>query len=610
MSLIHFDINIDQAKDHIIEVTARLSNPKRKQLFSLPAWIPGSYLIREFSKEIGELSAKQNGRKKKIVQLNKNSWSIECDEDSELILSYFIFARDASVRTAWLDLERCFFNGSSIFLCAEGFENQTHSITIHKPNFNAKWKLATALNSIKTDNKGFGLYDAQNYDELIDCPVEIGDFWSGQFVAAGVTHEIVVAGAPMTFDGSRLIKDVQKICEYQIKFWHGNQKPVIHNYLFILWAVGDGYGGLEHKNSTALIANRSDLPRLHQTKVSEGYIQLLGLFSHEYFHTWNIKRLKPQEFKSLNLNQENYTELLWFFEGFTSYYDDLVLVRCGLIEVADYLKLLTKTLNQVLQTPGRKVHTVAQASFEAWTKYYRPQPNTANTTVSYYTKGALIALCLDLTLRQITRSDLRPKKRGKKSDLPESQGTFNLDDVMRELWLRCKDGLMSESTLLTVLFELTGINFKKNLQNWVHSTVELPVNELLDYFGVKTQYEPAQWAQKFGLRTAESSNSNLVIKQVLNGSIAQKAGLCEGDEWIGIEIISKKIDASQRFWRINKLDDIHLYAGDHRFINALISRDKKIFFLKMDLKDLANIKTLRLIGTESILLDNWLTQPC
>ena len=169
---------------------------------------------------------------------------------------------------------------------------------------------------------------------------------------------------------------------------------------------------------------------------------------------------------------------------------------------------------------------------------------------------------------------------------------------------------MSESTLLTVLFELTGISFKKNLQNWVHSTAELPVNELLDYFGVKTQYEPAQWAQKFGLRTAESSNSNLVIKQVLNGSIAQKAGLCEGDEWIGIEIISKKIDASQRFWRINKLDDIQLYAGDHRFINALISRDKKIFFLKMDLKDLASIKTLRLIGTESILLDNWLTQPC
>ena len=219
-------------------------------------------------------------------------------------------------------------------------------------------------------------------------------------------------------------------------------------------------------------------------------------------------------------------------------------------------------------------------------------------------------MCLDLTLRQITRSDLRPKKRGKKSDLPESQGTFNLDDVMRELWLRCKDGLMSESTLLTVLFELTGISFKKNLQNWVHSTAELPVNELLDYFGVKTQYEPAQWAQKFGLRTAESSNSNLVIKQVLNGSIAQKAGLCEGDEWIGIEIISKKIDASQRFWRINKLDDIQLYAGDHRFMNALISRDKKIFFLKMDLKDLANIKTLRLIGTESILLNNWLTQPC
>jgi predicted metalloprotease with PDZ domain len=372
--------------------------------------------------------------------------------------------------------------------------------------------------------------------------------------------------------------------------------------------VGDGYGGLEHKNSTALMANRSDLPRLHQNKASEGYIQLLGLFSHEYFHTWNIKRLRPLEFKSLDLHQENYTELLWFFEGFTSYYDDLVLVRSGLIEVSDYLKLLTKTLNQVLQTPGRKIHSVAQASFEAWTKYYRPQPNTANTTVSYYTKGALIALCLDLTLRKIDQNNLSPLKRGKKSTEANSQHAFNLDIVMRKLWDTCKDGLMTESTLLTLLFELTGVSFKKNLQNWVHTTAELPVIELLEYFGVKAQYEPAQWAQKFGLRTSESSSSNLVIKQVLNESIAHKAGLCEGDEWIGIEIISKRIDPSQRFWRITKLEDIQLYAGNHRYINALISRDKKIFFLKLDLKELANIKTLRLIGTESLLLDTWLKQ--
>ncbi len=608
MSLIHYEINIDQAKDHIIGVTVRLSNPAQQQLFNLPTWIPGSYLVREFSKEISQLSAKQNGKIKKIQQLNKNTWSIECDQESELTLTYSIFARDASVRTAWLDLERCFYNGSSIFLCADGFANQKHRVTVKKPSFNAKWQLATALNSIKIDSKGFGLYEAQNYEELIDCPVEIGDFWSGEFMACGVSHKIVVAGAAMTFDGSRLLEDVKKICEYQIEFWHGDQKPVINNYLFILWAVGDGYGGLEHKNSTALIANRSDLPRLHQNKASEGYVQLLGLFSHEYFHTWNIKRLRPQEFKSLNLYQENYTELLWFFEGFTSYYDDLVLVRCGLIEAADYLKLLTKTLNQVLQTPGRKIHTVAQASFEAWTKYYRPQPNTANTTVSYYTKGALIALCLDLSLRQIDRHDLKPNKRGKKSSPTNAHQTFSLDDVMRALWLRCADGLMSETTLLTVLFDLTGISFKKNFQSWVHGTTELPVTELLEYFGVKTQLEPAQWAQKFGLRTAESSNSNLVIKQVLNESIAQKAGLCEGDEWIGIEIISNKIDAYQRFWRISKLDDIQLYAGNHRYINALISRDKKIFFLKMDLKDLAKVKTLRLLGTESDRLNNWLTQ--
>ncbi len=608
MGLIHYDINIENAKDHIIEVTALLLKPKELQVFRLPSWIPGSYLIREFSKEIIKISALQNGKSRKITQLNKNSWLVDCKEEFELKITYSIFARDASVRTAWLDLDRCFFNGSSIFLSADGFENEMHTVAINKPSFNENWKLATSLIALKVDIKGFGLFQAENYQELIDCPVEIGDFWTGQFIAIGVKHRIVVSGAPVTFDGSRLLDDVKRICEYQIQFWHGKQKPIIKNYLFILWAVSEGYGGLEHKNSTALIANRSDLPRLNQGKPNDGYIQLLGLFSHEYFHTWNVKRLRPVEFNSLDLSQENYTELLWFFEGFTSYFDDLVLVRCGLIEVSDYLKLLSKTINQVLQTPGRKIHSAAQSSFEAWTKYYRPQPNTANVTVSYYTKGALIALCLDLTLRQITKKQNGTIKTSKNKSPDKVNMGYTLDDVMRKLWTSCKDGLMSELNLLNAIKELTQENLNYEIDAWVHSTTELPTLELLSKFGVEAKLEPAQWAQKLGLRISESINATLVIKQVLDGGIAHKAGLCEGDEWLGIEIISRKKGGKNQSWRINKLEDIQLYAGDQRFINALISRDKKINLVRVDLKDLYNIKTLRLIQTDPVHLSTWLTE--
>ena len=586
---------------------ARISAPQENQQFSLPSWIPGSYLIREFSKEIVKISAQQNGKVKKLVQLDKNTWTCNSSTDGELTLRYWIYARDPSVRTAWLDIDRGFFNGSSVFMHFVNFSESKHQVTIHQPALNPKWKLATGLKAVKISKNGFGQYEAQNYAELIDCPAEIGEFWSGEFTACGVVHRVVVSGAPITFDGKKLLDDVQKICEYQITFWHGKSEPVIKNYLFILWTVSDGYGGLEHKNSTALIANRSDLPRVGDTKPSDGYIQLLGLFSHEYFHTWNIKRLKPKEFEHLDLQQENYTELLWFFEGFTSYYDDLVLVRCGLIGVNDYLKLLTKTINQVLQTPGRKVHTVAQASFEAWTKYYRPQPNTANTTVSYYTKGALVAMCFDLTLRLIVQENRPTSKKKINSTKPHSP-TLSLDDLMKHLWSICKDGLMSEDDLLTALKDISGIDFKKKLHDWVHTTQELPVTQLLTDIGVLIKHEPAQWAQKLGLRIAESTTSSIVIKQVLNDSIAHQAGLCDGDEWLGVEVISKKSQSHHSIWRIHKLEDIQLYVGSHRYINALISRDKKIFSIKLDLKVLHDVKTLRLISTESELLNAWLMQ--
>ena len=382
----------------------------------------------------------------------------------------------------------------------------------------------------------------------------MGDFWVGKFTACGVPHRFVVAGAAPSFDGQRLLADTQKICETSIRFWHGQGKAPFTSYLFMLNAVNDGYGGLEHRNSTALICGRRDLPRQGEARHSEGYTTLLGLISHEYFHTWNVKRLRPAEFAGYDYDQENYTQLLWFFEGFTSYYDDLLLRRAGLIDDATYLKLITKTINQVLQTPGRQVQTVAQASFDAWVKYYRQDENTPNATVSYYTKGSLVALCLDLHLRQ--------------------HGKATLDDVMRGLWSRCKAGPMSEADLLAVLEALTGRSYEAEVAQWVHSTDELPLAALLAAHGVSLKPDTAQLAQRLGIRVAE--NHSVQIKTVLRGSAAEQAGFAAGDEWLGLRV-------KNQAWRISKLDDVAFYAGPQTKLVAVVARDGRLLELPLTL---------------------------
>ena len=551
---IHYRVEPADLFAHLFSVTLTIEEPAAQQEVSLPVWIPGSYLVREFSKNLQELCAQQGNREVPLTQLDKHRWLADCGAGKPLVLTYRVCAYDASVRTAWLDAARGFFNGTSLCLRVHGQEKQRHTIEIVSTPATAAWSVATGLSTVKVDKKGFGLYAAASYDELVDCPFEMGKFWIGRFTACGVPHRFVVAGAAPSFDGKRLLADTQKICEANIRFWHGEGKPPFKNYLFMLNAVGDGYGGLEHRNSTALICGRRDLPRVNEARAGEGYTTLLGLISHEYFHTWNVKRLRPAEFAEHDYARENYTELLWFFEGFTSYYDDLLLRRAGLIDDGTYLKLVTKTIHQVVQTPGRAIQTVAQASFDAWVKYYRQDENTPNATVSYYTKGSLVALCLDLALR-----------RG---------GKTSLDAVMRALWARCEGGPMSEGDLRAVLQELSGRSFDTELAQWVHSTAELPLAELLGAHGVQLKPETAQWAQKLGLRVTETHSVNL--KTVLRGGLAESAGMAAGDEWLGIEVNGEG-------WRISKLEDVAFYAGTETTVTALVARDGRLLRLPLAL---------------------------
>jgi len=528
---------------HRYRVTLTLTSPAAEQIFSLPVWIPGSYLVREFAKHLSGLTARQGHRDLVVEQLDKASWRVRCSGRAALTLSYEVYAFDASVRNAWLDSQRAFFNASSLCLRAHGREAQTHRIELGR--LPKGWRVATEMRAAD------GGWEAPDYDELLDHPFEIGAHWQGEFVAAGVPHRIVVAGAWPSFDGERLLADVKRICEAQIEFWGG---APFERYSFLLWALDEGHGGLEHRASTALICARRELPTAAETAApSDNYVRLLGLFSHEYFHAWNVKRLRPAEFASFDYQRENYTELLWFFEGFTSYYDELMLRRAGLVDAPRYLKLLAASVNGVLASPGRCVQPLAQASFEAWTKYYRPDENSVNATSNYYAQGALVALCLDLGLRLHKSS---------------------LDALMARLWKSSSGGPVSEADILEAVVAVGSEDLATQLHGWVHGTGELPLRELLATQGVTWRDDGRQAvAQRLGLRARESALTGVAITHVLTGGTAEAAGLNARDEVIGCN-----------GWRLRRLDDIPaLLAPGEGQLRLWVSRDQRLLELTVEL---------------------------
>ena len=541
--MIAYRVDLHRPQAHQFRVTLELSDPAAAQAFSLPVWIPGSYLVREFARHLSGLEATQDGRPCAIRQLDKARWRVEAQPGQPLTVSYLVYAFDTSVRAAFLDPARGFFNGTSLFLLAEGHDAEPHDLLLR--DLPAGWEVATTLPAVKVDARGQGHYRAADYDDLVDHPVELGRFWRGRFEAHGVAHEFVVTGALPDFDGERLLADTRRLCEAQIAFWHPNRQPPFERYLFLLQAVDDGYGGLEHRTSTALLAARRDLPQQGRAEASDGYVTLLGLISHEYFHTWNVKRMRPAEFGRCDLSRENYTELLWFFEGFTSYYDDLFLVRTGLVDEARYLKLIAKTVSGVLATPGRQVQSVAASSFDAWVKYYRADENTPNATVSYYTKGSLVALALDLTLRT--------EKRG------------SLDEVMRALWLRSAGGPIREADVAQVLADVSGRSFAAELDAWVHGTDDLPLAALLDQAGVSWQPQPGSLAQRLGMKVSESALTGIKVSQVMRGSVAETCGFAPGDEVLALGD-----------WRLRRLDDALRLALPGEAAEWLVSRDQRL----------------------------------
>ncbi|MFC3533997.1 M61 family metallopeptidase [Vogesella facilis] len=546
---------------HLFEVTLTVAQPAAAgQVLRLPAWIPGSYMIREFARHIVAIRAECGNQAVALAKLDKHSWQA-APVTGALSVHYTVYAFDLSVRGAYLDAERGFYNGTSVFLQADGCEHEPCEVEILPPQdkAQAKWQVATSLPALDTKKSGFGRYRAANYDELIDHPVELGEFQRVSFKACGVPHEFVVSGKYKA-DLKRLAADTKRICEWQIRFF-GEPAP-FERYVFMLFAGGDIYGGLEHRASTALVASRDDLPQPGEDGIGDGYLKLLGLISHEYFHTWNVKRMKPAAFTPYDLNREGHTTLLWAFEGITSYYDDLALVRCGLIDAQRYLGLLAKTITGVARGNGRSKQTLADSSFDAWTKYYRQDENSPNSIVSYYTKGSLAALALDLHIRQHTA------------------GGKSLDTVMQALWQQwLADGRgLAEDEWERVAEQVTGLKLGKFFDLAIRSTRELPLAELLAGQGVEMQLVPADGAADGGSVVAEivapTARPTLGVKtgadaqgvklvSVLDGGAAQAAGLAGGDVLIAVDGLKlNDLDKALRRYRVGDKLKLHAFRRD------------------------------------------------
>ena len=558
---------------HLFEVRCTIDEPAPAgQRFVLPVWIPGSYLVREFARHFVTVRAEADGAPVTIAKESKDAWrAAPCTGPLTVIAQVYAF--DLSVRTAYLDRSRGYFNGPAVFLCPDGRGNSPCEVEIVAPGDarDGPWRVATTLPRAGAGEHEFGNYRASSYDELIDHPVEMAPFALVSFDAGGARHDVAVTGR-IHADLDRVARDLCRVCQWQIDLFAGapRGRAPFERYLFQVAAVGEGYGGLEHRASTSLICRRDELPAEGEPRITEGYRNFLGLASHEYFHSWHVKRIKPAAFSPYDLARESYTRQLWAFEGITSYYDDLALVRSGVIEAASYLELLGRAITTVLRNPGRHVQSVAESSFDAWIKFYRADENTPNAVVSYYTKGSLIALALDLTLRL---------------------SGSTLDALMRLLWTRYgAPGVgVPEDAIASIAAELAGRPLDDFFARYVQGTDDPPLETLLAAFGITLHLRAAEGdadrGGTAGKQSAEAGahlpcwlgakvtgSSEARLQHVYAGGPAERAGLAAGDIVVAIDGLRATTDSVRHLLTRRRAGDtlpVHAFRRDELRVTEL-----------------------------------------
>lgn len=574
---ISYELSTPDPNSHYFQVEMEFSGFKEKQLrLKLPVWAPGSYMVREFSKHLNLLKAKdENGKPLKVKKLDKNTWCIDVDKAKTVKINYEVYAYDLTVRTSYLDHIHGYVNGTSVFMYIDGYKHLGGNLTVvpHHTFSDVSTSLKQAAEGFTSD--GAHRFRFADYDQLVDCPIEIGNHEKFDFFAAGIKHRVVMVGEG-NYDVERLKLDMAKIVNVTTVVFGNNPNE---DYLFIIHNTENGGGGLEHMNSTTLNVRRFSY-------TGSGYLGFLSLVAHEYFHLWNVKRLRPIELGPFDYDKENYTSLLWVMEGFTSYYDELLLRRAGFYAKDQYLKILFNTINSVENQPGNKVQPVAHSSFDAWIKLYHPNENSYNTTISYYSKGQLIGAVIDAMI--IASSD------GKKS----------LDDFMRLLYdkyyEKAKRGFKEEE-FKKDLESFIGKNLDGFFEDYIHGT--LPLDYVTAFESIGVQVVKTESLEPFFGTSLSESNGKLTVRRVQTGSAAEKAGISANDEIIAIN-----------GFRTSQAGFNHFIGGIEvgESFDIMISRDGKILVLKAAMGETLKVNYNYKFDADSkkkALADFWLREP-
>ncbi|MBN2678780.1 PDZ domain-containing protein [Acidithiobacillus montserratensis] len=505
---------------HLFQVVLDIAEPDPDgQVLALPAWVPGSYTIRDLARHITEITAESLGEAVSLRKIATDRW-ISAAISGALRITYRVYALDQSVRTAFLDHLGGFFNGPALFLRVLGQEERGHTLSISGPE---QWQLGTSMPRVSGETWGWGDFQAENYRAFIDHPMLMGTLTLLNFEAGGLPHHLLIQGSHDA-DLQALGRDMARICTWQQNFW--GESP-FQEYHFLCKARSDDYGGLEHRASSALVCARDDL----NGRDPNNYRRFLGLVSHEYFHSWLVQAIRPGVFSASALDKAELSRDLWVFEGITSYYDDLCLRRAGLLSAEQYLQGLAKEWTRLQRRPGQFLQSVAESSEDAWLKLYHPHVNSANFEISYYNKGALLALCLDLSLRL------------------DSAGKLSLDNLLARFWKdygQTKQPL-PEGAALSLIADLAGGDMARQVQSWLEARAELPLAALLARMGIALQQRPASSLSDAGGEDARTLPSAWIgahwkshalgvqLRQILSGSPAEQAGLSPDDIIIALE---------------------------------------------------------------------------
>lgn len=502
---INYEVSFKEPQAHYAEVEMSISGLSKTYVdVKMPVWAPGSYLVREFSKGVEGFSAKSGKKELRFEKLKKNTWRVYTADAKAVQLNYSVYAFEVSVRTSFIDASHAFLSPTGIFMYPDG--ELSASSTVKVIPFKGWSRVSTSLEPVSGQQFS---YMAKDFDILFDSPIEVGNQDVFDFMAAGVKHEVAMYGGG-NYNAENLKRDMAKIVEQATAIYGENPNK---HYTFIVHNFSRGGGGLEHLSSTVLGASRDGYA------TEEGYKGFLSLVAHEYHHLWNVKRLRPVALGPFDYENENYTTNLWIAEGFTAYYENKFMLRAGFWSPEEFFGTLTGAVASVVNTPGAKVQSASEASFDAWIKYYRPNENSNNTSVSYYNKGEIIGLLMDLEIAHATK------------------GTKSLDDVMKAMYLQCKTAGKgyTDTEFKTCVEKISGISFTDFWTKYVTGTAPIAYEKYLGYAGIKVKDENADKKVPYLGIATRAAGDHVIITAVSRNSGAWVAGLNVGDEVISMD---------------------------------------------------------------------------